>query len=72
MGCDETEQPKIREVAISPAMMICSSASTAAAAAFPQDAAEAATKPLIEILKHIPITAVLKVPKPAAKRLIQL
>ena len=72
MGCDKTEQPKISEVAISPTLMIFSSASSAAAAAFPQDAAETASKPLVEILKHIPITAVLEVPEPAAKRLIQL
>ena len=70
MGGDKTEQPKLSEVAISPTLMIFSSASTAAA--FPQNAAETTTKPLIEILKHIPVTAVLKVPEPAAKRLIQL
>ena len=72
MGGDKTEQPKISEVAISPAVMIFPSASTAATAAFPKNAAKAATKPLVEILKHIPITAVLEVPEPAAKRLIQL
>ena len=72
MGSDKTEQPKISEVAISPAVMIFPSASTAATAAFSQNAAKTPTKPLIEILKHISITAVLEVPKPAAKRLIQL
>ncbi len=72
MGCDKTEQPKFSEVAVSPALMICSSASTAAAAAFPQNAAEAATKPLIDILVDIPIAAVLKVAEPAAKRLVHL
>ena len=71
MGCDKTEQPKLSEVAITPALMIFSSASSAATAAFPQKAAKTPTKPLIEILKHVPITAVLKVPKPAAKRLVQ-
>jgi hypothetical protein len=40
MGCDKTEQPKVSEVAVTPALMIGPSASTAAAAAFPQNAAK--------------------------------
>ena len=72
MGSDKTEQPKISEVAIPPALMIVPSASTAATAAFSQDAAKTPTKPLIEILIHVPIAAVLEVSEPAAKRLIQL
>ncbi len=72
MGCDKTEQPKVSEVAVTPAVMICPSASTAAAAAFPQNAAKSAAKPLVDVLIHGPITAVLEVPEPAAKRLVQL
>jgi hypothetical protein len=52
--------------------MIFPSASTAATAAFSQNAAKTTTKPLIKILKYIPITAVLEVPEPANKSLIQL
>ena len=72
MGGDKTEQPKVSEVAVTPAVMIFPSASTTAAAAFPQNAAKAAAKPLVEIPKHVAIAAVLKIAKPATKCLIHL
>src|SRR5688500_3280078 len=70
MGLRQTEEPLLGEVGVGPALVIQPPTSASAFAAFPQDAAQAASDPAIEGEK-LPPPMVLEVLEPATQRPVQ-
>ncbi len=72
MGGCQTEQPKLGKVAIWPAIAISPTAPTLALTALTEDAPQAHACSGVEVGKHGPVAAVLKVDEPALEAAVHV